>query len=494
MLWTLLKVLIFFTLVAALAFGAEFLVKSSDSITLVFLGTEYILSPIVAVLVLALLMLAFWIILRLAGLLVAILRFINGDETALSRYFDRNREHRGFRALTEGMMALASGEPERAITKARSAERLLAKPELTDLLIAQAAEAAGDKKQATNTYKRLLDNAQTRFVGVHGLMKQKLKEGDTETALKLAQKAFALKPKHGETQDTLLRLQAAEADWTAARKTLTAKLKAGTLPKDVHRRRYALLSLATAQTALAEGDTDQARTEAFEANRLSPELVPGAVLAARMHSEAGNPRKASNVLKTAWQTEPHPDLAAAYADIKPNETPKARLKRFEPLLKLRPEDSETKLLSAELHLAAQDTTGARTALGDLAENAPTARSLTIMAALEKSEGAEDHVVRAWLARAATAPRGPAWVCSNCGSTTTDWRPVCENCEAFDTLNWTTPKGSRNSGHPELLTGAMMPLLVDHAPAAPETSPIEDALKETESAPSPDPNTLETDKS
>jgi HemY protein len=38
------------------------------------------------------------------------LRFLNGDETAISRYFNRRAERKGFEALAEGMMALAAGE------------------------------------------------------------------------------------------------------------------------------------------------------------------------------------------------------------------------------------------------------------------------------------------------------------------------------------------------------------------------------------------------
>ena len=83
----------------------------------------------------------------------------------------------------------------------------------------------GDRKKAEDTYKKLLDDSQTRFVGVRGIMKQKLADGDTDTALKLAEKAYALKPKHEETQDVLLRLQAEKSDWVGARKTLNAKLK-----------------------------------------------------------------------------------------------------------------------------------------------------------------------------------------------------------------------------------------------------------------------------
>src|SRR5690606_35309 len=99
-------------------------------------------------------------------------------------YFDRNRERKGFQALADGMMALASGEGKLAMSKAAKAERYLHRPELTNLISAQAAEMVGDKRKAEEMYKALLVDDRTRFVGVRGLMKQKLAEGDTNTALK----------------------------------------------------------------------------------------------------------------------------------------------------------------------------------------------------------------------------------------------------------------------------------------------------------------------
>ena len=56
-------------------------------------------------------------------LLIAILRFLNGDETAVSRFFDRNREARGYQALSDGMVALAAGEGRLALIKAQRAEK-----------------------------------------------------------------------------------------------------------------------------------------------------------------------------------------------------------------------------------------------------------------------------------------------------------------------------------------------------------------------------------
>ena len=441
MIWSLVKIIIFIAAVAALALGAGWLLETEGGVRVVFAGTEYNFGPLASVIGFLALVIAIWLGLKLLGLLVAVWKFLNGDETALSRYFDRNRARRGFDALAEGMMALASGEGRLALAKAEKANKYLNRPELTNLLTAQAAELAGDKKKAEETYRKLVENDATRFVGVRGIMKQKLADGDTDTALKLAEKAFALKPKHVETQDVLLKLQAGKQDWAGARETLSAKLKHGVLPRDVHKRRDAVLALSEAKKVLAEDETIEARETAIEANRLSPDLIPAAVMAARSYLDQGQKKYATRVLKKAWEAKPHPDLAAAFAAIEPDETPAARLKRFVQLTRSHADDPETKMLVAELNLAAEDFPAARRALGDLFETDPTTRSATLMAAIERGEGASDAVVQGWLTRALTAPRGPQWVCENCQNIHGEWSPTCDNCDAFDTLAWKRPPAS-----------------------------------------------------
>ncbi|NPD20148.1 heme biosynthesis protein HemY [Alterinioella nitratireducens] len=456
MLWSVLKILIFVLLVVAITFGVSFLMETDQLVLVTMFGREFALTPLSAAIAALLLLLAVWIVLRVAGLLVATFRFLNGDETALSRYWDRRSERKGYEAFADGMLALASGEGRLAIRKAERAEGYLNRPELTNLLVAQAAEMAGDRAKATETYKALVQRDATRFVGIRGLMRQKLEVGDTETALALAEKAFVLRPQHGEVQDTLLQLQAGSENWTGARATLAAKLKSGSLPRDVHKRRDAVLALAHARDALAAGQIEEARKDATEANRLSPDLVPAAVMAARMAIEEGKPRVATKVIRKAWDKAPHPDLAAAFAEIEPTESPEERLKRFRVLFSKHPDDPEVKLLKAELNIAAEDYAAARAALGDLAETAPTARSLTIMAAIERGQGAEDHHVRAWLAKAVTASRGPQWTCEACGHVHADWHPVCEHCDRFDTLAWIEAPQSNAA---LAATAPMLPLIV-----------------------------------
>lgn len=456
MLWSLLKVLVFVAIVAALTLGAGYLMEMGGGAVVQMAGQEFTLSPLQMILGLILLIAVLWIALKLISLLIAVLRFINGDETALSRYFSKNRERKGYQALSEGMMALASGDGTAALSKAAKAEKYLAKPDLTNLLTAQAAEMAGDRRKAEETYKELVKNEATRFVGVRGIMKQKLAEGDTDTALQLAERAFALKPRHEETQDILLKLQAQGADWAGARKTLAAKLKSGSLPRDVHKRREAVLALSQAEGILDDGNDIEAREAAIEANRLSPDLIPAAVMAARSYIAQDQKRYAVRVLKKAWDVQPHPELAAAYAAIEPDETPDARIKRFAKLTKSNEDHVESKMLNAELNIAAEDFPSARRALGDLVETAPDARSLTIMAAIERGEGSSDAVVKGWLARALSAPRGPQWVCDACNHIHAEWEPVCGNCASFDTLSWKSPPTAVIAAP----TGvAMLPLIV-----------------------------------
>lgn len=472
MILSLLKILAFVAVIMAATFGATMLLDMDGSATIDIGGNEATFSVIEMVIGLIVLVALIWLTFKLIGLAVAAFKFLNGDETAISRYFSRNRERKGFEALSEGMMALASGEGRLAMAKANRAEKFLERPELTNLLTAQAAELAGDRKTAEQTYRKLLEDDKTRFVGVRGIMKQKLEEGDTDTALLLAEKAFAIKPKHVETQDTLLRLQAESSDWKGARATLSAKLKTGQLPRNVHKRRDAVLALSEAKGVFEEGQTAEAQDAAIEANKMSPDLIPAAVMAAETYIEMNNPRAAARVLKKAWSVEPHPDLATTFAAIERDETPAARLKRFRGLTKLHPENPETKMLLAELNIAAEDFPEARRAITELVAEKPTSRSLTIMAAIERGEGSDDAVVRGWLTKALTAPRGPQWICNNCQHIHSVWGPVCSNCSGFDTLSWREPP----KGEVSMPAGVeMLPLIVGKV-KAPEPNPDNDIVE------------------
>jgi HemY protein len=456
MIWLLIRVAIFIAILIGATFGISQLLDTPGAVEIIWADRQYAFDPLTfAALVLggfAAMWGLFWVI----GLLVAVIRFVTGDETALNRFFTASRERRGVRVLTQGLIALAEGDARTAMDKTARAARLLDTPELTNLLGAQAAQKAGDTARAAQFYKALARDEKTKAIGVKGLLSQAIDGGEVDRARLLAERAFVLRPKDGEVMSALFDLQTNAGDWGAARRTLAAEVRTGVMPRDVGARRDAVLALAEARLALEQGDSNRAREAALEANRRAPALAPAAAAAARALTETGAQRKAERVLRKSWRLAPHPDLAAAFAAIMPDEAIEARRKRFRALIAENPGHPESRMLDAELGLAAEDFPRARAALGDLAETRPTIRSLAIMAAVEKGSGAEEHVVRAWLARALSAPRGERWTCEACGHVHDAWAPVCGGCKGVDTLAWIQPKGA---GETSETASALLPLVL-----------------------------------
>ena len=131
MIWSMLKIVLFVFAVAVLSYLAAVLADTGSDVRFIVADMEIAMSPITLAVGILLLFPAFWLFFFLAGLAQASLRFLVGDETALSRYLNKNRERRGFEALAAGLVALASGDPRLAQAKAGRAEKLLGRPELT---------------------------------------------------------------------------------------------------------------------------------------------------------------------------------------------------------------------------------------------------------------------------------------------------------------------------------------------------------------------------
>jgi HemY protein len=472
-------ILIAIGLIAAVAV-VGLLIDSDGLVTLRLMGRDYPpLTLFEAAMALALFAIGVFVLYKALGLAVATLRFLLGDETALSRYWARAKERRGLDALSQGMIALAEGDAKAAAQHAKKARRLLGAHALTRVLCAQAADALGDSALAREHYRALAKEPETAILGVKGLLTQAMKRGETARAMKLAAHAFSMRPRDPEIQTTLFELQTREAAWSEARKTLTAMKNTKTIPADVAARRIAVLDLEAARAARAEGDRAVAMRLADGAAKAVADLAPAAALAATLHAEAGETKKAARILRDAWRARPHPEIAFAFAALAPEESPAARRQRFDDLLSVNRDDQESRILAAELAIADQDWHGARKALGDLAETRGTHRSLAIMAAIERGEGAPESVVRGYLARAITAPRGAHWTCERCAAAPGVWTAICPGCGAFDAMAWRAVDAAATEAEGD----AMLPLIVGptrHAPIDDDEARLdEDAATEAE---------------
>ncbi|MGQ0741826.1 MAG: heme biosynthesis protein HemY [Alphaproteobacteria bacterium] len=353
-------------------------------------------------------------------------------------WYSARRARQGYRALSDGLVAAAAGDAHEALRLARRTEKLLGSPPLALLLTAQAAQLAGDEQKQSSSYRAMLDHADTEFLGLRGLFMEARKRGDDAQALALAGRAHQLRPKAAWAANALFDLKCAKGLWREAQKVLEEAARARLLDSDVARRRRAVLLTAEALEAEKNGEGERALSRALEALALSPALAPAAALAARRLSAAGRIWKAQDAIEAAWAQSPHPDLAVAYADIRPEEETPARAKRLMGLARLNRGHFESRLLEAEQAIALKRWSQARAALHPLAQSFTTARVCALMAEIAQEERGDMVAAHGWLARAVRAPRDAQWICNSCGWASSEWRAVCGACGAFDSLAWTTP--------------------------------------------------------
>lgn len=347
-------------------------------------------------------------VLVVAAILVAILaavlyRFYGGVLAAPGRFLSArraSRTERGYRALTQGLVALAAGDADEARRQARRAESLLANPPITRLLTAQTAQLDGDATAAKRYFEEMLEDPETAFLGLRGLLTQALAEGDRAAALRLAERANELRPGTPWVVRHLIELKREADDVAGALATLEGAERRRALPRPETQATKARLLAARARESQAEGDIDGALKLALKAHKADPALIEATAMAARLNIAKNKRRRAEKLIEEAWVRAPDPALARAYAEAAPDGASALdQVKRFERLLSLKPDHPEGHIALAEAALKAELWGAARSHLTKAGGDRPGPRVCRLMAELEESEHGDLAKAREWLARA-----------------------------------------------------------------------------------------------
>ncbi len=427
---TLIRILIWFVIAAAAMTGAVWLAERPGTLTAEWHGWR--LDTSVGVLAVAV------VLLMLAGVVLWLLyRWIVGAPGALLDGWGESRRRQGYLALTQGLAAVAAGDPGEAQKQAKKAERLLSEPPLTLLLSAQAAQLAGDRDGAKRAYNAMLEDEQTAFLGLRGLIAQALRDGDPPQALALAERAFQLRPDTPWVVHTLFDMQAQIGQWKAAQETLDTGMRRKVVSADRGRTLKALLLTERSRAAERDSPSD-ALTYARDAFALAPERIAVTERYADLLIKTGDSKRALRTLERGWGMTPHPDLAVLYLKASGENDPLKRIAIVRRLAAQKAEDLESHLALAQASLDAALWGEARRHLQAAGGTSPPVRVCRMMADLEERAQSDRAKVHEWLGRAASAPADRSWRCAACGAQHETWRPVCESCGAFGTLQWRAP--------------------------------------------------------
>ena len=379
--------------------------------------------------------------------IAAVVRFvwIGPRRVALARR--RRRERLGYRALTQGLVAAAAGDPKRARRLARRANLMLDEPPLTLLLSAQAAQLEGDDQAARGYFEAMLDQPATAFLGLRGLLVQAERTGDTARALELAEQAFALRPEPPWVLTALLELQTRAGRWSDALITVKQARRHGAVSEDVGRRREAGLLFERARALRELGEIKDALRIADEARAADVSFLPAALLGAGLAKEAGRDNAAQRAVTEAWRHCPHPALGRLFLALHADRTAVERLKRVEKLVADNSDHAESLVLLAHQALDVKQWGTARRHLERAVAEHPTAGVYRLLARLEEAETGDGEAVRRRLQQASEAAPDPGWLCTRCASAGPAWSIVCDGCGAFDSIEWRSPPRAEASALP-----------------------------------------------
>lgn len=378
------------------------------------------------------------IVAGIAALLYRFWRSVRRAPAATRDYLHRRQREKGYRALTQGMVAVAAGDAQEASRQARRADNLLGEPPLTMLLSAQAAQLNGDDAAAKRYFTAMLEREETAFLGLRGLLIQAQRNGQSAEALALARRAHTLQPKTAWVLTTLLDLQVAEHLWREALDTLDQAAKQKAIDADRVKRLRATLMLGCSQDAEDAGDHDGALAHARKAHTQHPDYLPASIRSAALSAAAGKRRAALKIIEETWAKTPHPALAALYGQLDKSSDPVKAVKWFEKLLAVNPDHAESHIALSQAMLRAEIWGAARTHLTTAGGEEPSARICRLMASLDEKEHGDMTAARRWLLRATFADPDPAWICSGCGAVADSWVPTCPRCHALGSLDWKVP--------------------------------------------------------
>ena len=424
------RILLFLVVVFGLGLGFAWLADRPGEMVVTFNGYQYQVSLMVAavavVAVVAAVMILWWLV-----------KSVWNSPYTISRYFRVRRRDRGYQALSTGMIAAGAGDGALARKKTREAAKLISADQepLIHLLEAQASLLEGDHKAAREKFESMLDDPEMRLLGLRGLYLEAERLGDRNAARHYAGRAAAAAPQLAWAAESTLEDLTGQGDWDGALKLVEGQKSTKQIERDAASRRRAVLLTAKAQ-ALMESDPNAARAAAVEANRLRPDFAPAAVAAAKALFRQNDVRKGSKVLETAWQTEPHPEIAELYTHARPGDAVLDRLNRARKLQSMKKNHAESSMAVARAAFDAQDFATARAEAEAAIRMDRRESAYLLLADIEEAETGDQGKVRQLLAKAVRAPRDPAWVAD--GVVSERWGPVSPVTGKLDAFEWRAP--------------------------------------------------------
>ncbi|MDQ0317945.1 HemY protein [Pararhizobium capsulatum DSM 1112] len=424
------RILSFAVVVLALAAGFAWLADRPGELSLIWQGQRIEMSLMVAATLLAsliaIILIAIWIV-----------RVVWLSPHSISRYFRARKRDRGYQALSTGLIAAGAGDAALARKMTARTRGLISADQepLIHLLEAQTALIEGKNDDARKKFELMADDPETRELGLRGLYLEAKRLGANEAARQYAERAADKAPHLPWATLATLDYRSQSGHWDEAIKLLDQSRASHVIERHEADRKKAVLLTARAKDKL-ESDPKGARDDALAALKLSENLIPAGLIAAKALFREDNLRKGASILEKLWKHEPQAEIAKLYVRARSGDSAVDRLKRASKLEAIRPNNAVSLAAVAESALEARELSLARSKAEAAARIQPTEGIFLLLADIEEADTGDDGRIRHWMNQALKSPRDPAWTAE--GMTSPEWLPVSPVSGRLDAFEWKMP--------------------------------------------------------
>jgi HemY protein len=378
----------------------------------------------------------------IAGL--GLLRF--GDwAKSIKMRIERWREKQGLRSITRGLVAIAAGDADIAAREARRANRYLPSTPLRHLLLAQSEQLRGNRNGAAKHFVALMQDQDTGFLGLRGLLTQAIADGKYDHALQLARQAHKSQPKSVAVWRYLFELESRAHNWNLALPLLQKIERTRGWPREQCDEYAAAILVEQARLAEREGELATAARLYKKAFQRKPDFIPAATGYIESLYKSGYGFLADRALLRAWEKNPHPNLthlALRYLSSKAVKLSKL-LRR---MAAIHPNDAAAHRATVEYAITQQLWGIAIGHARDMMRLAPTQNNFRLAQRLLQSLPANDSMLRLDArklcddyADTSKWQMDAAWACDDCHHAHHQWQANCPNCGEFHSLRWAPPR-------------------------------------------------------
>ncbi len=424
------RILVFLVVVFALGLAFASLADRPGDLVITFNGYQYQVTLMVAavatVAAITAVMVGWWI-----------LKSIWNSPRTVNRYFRARRRDRGYQSLSTGLIAAGAGDNGLARKMGKQASGLLNSDQepLIHLLDAQTMLLEGKHDEARKKFEQLVEDPETRLLGLRGLYLEAQRLGEREAARHYAEQAAETAPQLTWASNAAIETRTAAGDWNGALALVESQVSAKQVTKQEAKHRRTVLLTAKAM-ALIDTDPPASRSAALDANKQMADFIPAALAAGKVLYRQNDIRKGSRVLEAIWKQSPQPEGAEAYVHARPGDSTHDRLKRARRLQSLKKNHVESALAVARAANDAGEFHQAREAIETALRLEPRESAYLLLADIEENETGDQGRVRHWLSKAVRAPRDPAWTADGYVSET--WAPVSPITGAIGAFEWKVP--------------------------------------------------------